>query len=466
MAYTVKLGTFAKKENSTAQPDVSSWAEYSCTLKHGCSLIDPELTLTISEADVVNYNYCYMLGSYYWIRGKVMERNNLCTITLEKDVLASYKQAIGSSSLYILRSSAQSDGSIVDNYYPPTATMLKTSELQDPDTVPYLNFNTGFYLLTVMGSGTSAGGAEVIYQFTPSQFKQLVAKIFDNINGFNLGDAWNAVAKAFGGNPQELISGAIWVPYSFATDGTTISDVVIGSYHTGIAGIIVKKCSIDLAEFTYTVPKHPQAARGSYLNTSPYTYYTLDINCGGMIELDTTKLVDVSSIRVRRCLDIKGQLLTLVDTGAVQNTYLLAKVFGQMGVPISLNGNNSGGSVISGIVSTIGSAAAAIATGGTAAIATAAASGVGTIASAVGGSSSNSSNGAVAGIDKPGRLTSTFYYVTAEDNANNGKPYCVVTTPATLGGYMMAYKAPLSISCTLPELNKIQGFLTGGFYYE
>ena len=110
MAYTLRLGTFAKKENSTAQPDVTGWAEFSIVLKHGSDLINPEVTLTASESDVINYNYAYLFGNYYWIIDKTMDRNNLCTLTLKKDVLASYKTAIGQTNMYILRSSAASNG--------------------------------------------------------------------------------------------------------------------------------------------------------------------------------------------------------------------------------------------------------------------------------------------------------------------------------------------------------------------
>ena len=43
MAYTIKLGAFAKLENSTARPASSSWAEYSVVLKEGSDYTDPVL---------------------------------------------------------------------------------------------------------------------------------------------------------------------------------------------------------------------------------------------------------------------------------------------------------------------------------------------------------------------------------------------------------------------------------------
>jgi hypothetical protein len=83
-----------------------------------------------------------------------------------------------------------------------------------------------------------------------------------------------------------------------------------------------------------------------------------------------------------------------------------------------------------------------------------------------GSSCSIGSGGGALGLDYAMELTGTFSYITAEDNANIGRPYCQVTTPAQLGGFIMAAKAPLSISATIPEIEKIEAYLTSGFYYE
>ena len=467
MAYILKLGTFAKKRNSTAQPDMTGWAEYAVTLKNGSDLVNPSVYLHIPEAEAVNYNYAYMLGSYYYIVQKSMDRKDLCTMQLQKDVLASYKNEIGNSNLYILRSSATYDGSIPDNHYPPTAQSDVSVSFQDIESVPYVDFNTGYYLVSVMGIGNAAGGAEMIFQLSPASFKIMIMNLFTQIGQFTVNDAWNQIAQFFGGNPQELISGVVWVPWGFP--GVDNVDVIIGRYNTDVKGRLVTKSVVDLAEYTHPIPKHPQAAdRGEYLNLSPYTYHTLSLNCGGIIELDTTKLVNVDQIRVKRTLNTKGELLTQVFTDAAtgSGSYLLAKIFGQMGVPISLNGNNAGSSIVTGVVGTVSAAATAIATGGAGAAASLIGAGLGTVTSAICGASSNSSSGSVVGLGEQGRLTSIFYYVIDEDRLNNGRPYCKQSTPAALGGYMTAYKAPISISATLPEVDEIQNYLASGFYYE
>lgn len=464
MSYKIKLGIINKYLESTARPDVTTWDEYDVVFKDGTDVVNPTLTLSIDYNTVSAYNYAYMLNRYYWITSKTMQRTGYCIITLETDVLATYKNEIGASDLYILRSSAAYDGYIPDNFYPPTANSTSEIQLQDADTIPTVNFNSGYYLLTVMGRGSSAGGAEFIYQLTPSQFKAVIKAVYDNIDGFQLEDVINGIGKAFGGNPQKLISGAVWVPYDFPA---VSSSVIIGGYNTGVNGSIVTKNTIDLATFTYSIPKHPKAAtKGKYLNTAPYSTYTMGINCGGIIELDSTKLVDVNEIIVYRTLDVKGMLQTWVQSTTAGHIYTHAVVYGQMGVPIALDGNSTTGATVSAITGAIGGIVAAAATGGTATIAGATVAGIGSITSAISGASSNVASGSIAGIGMHGRLMSTFYDIPGEDNTRNGRPYCKIAKPQNLGGYMIASRGDVNISGTLPEEQQIKTFLESGFFFE
>ena len=57
MAYTIKLGAFAKLENSTARPASSSWAEYSVVLKSGANFTDPVLSIAADFSVIYSCNY-------------------------------------------------------------------------------------------------------------------------------------------------------------------------------------------------------------------------------------------------------------------------------------------------------------------------------------------------------------------------------------------------------------------------
>lgn len=473
MAYTVKLGTFAKKENSTAQPDVTGWAEFTVTLKHGSSLIDPELTLSVLESDIVNYNYAYMLGSYYWIRSKVMERNNLCTISLEKDVLASYKQAIGASSLYILRSSAASDGNISDRYYPPTA--YKESQGVAFESAPTTGFSGGFYVVNVAGKNTASS---TLYSLTPAQFSVLIGQLLGTIDTAQQGltGDWVGVVQSIGNTifqPMRYINSVMWFPTQFSgtdVDGS-ITPLYIGKWACNVNHRVITNPITTVHNENILLPKHPQAAaRGNYLNIAPYSLYTIQYDPFGTFQIDTSQLALAEGIRAAVYADaLTGAgILKIVGTDSQGNnvTPILASISAQLGVQLPITSAGLGSGSLASAVSTVGNIGRA-AFGDISAVGGAISAGIDTIAGAITGTVSTiGSHGGIMAYAIPKGLFATFYYITDEDNMNNGRPLCIITTPATLGGYMMAQKAPLSISATLPELNKIQSYLTSGFYYE
>ena len=77
------------------------------------------------------------------------------------------------------------------------------------------------------------------------------------------------------------------------------------------------------------------------------------------------------------------------------------------------------------------------------------------------------SNGAMVDHQFAMDFIARFFTIADDDNANNGRPYCAVNTPATLTGYMIAEKGLVASSAaTRPELDAINTYMEGGFYYE
>ena len=464
MSYTLKLGTFKKYVESTAQPNTASWAQYDIVFKDGTDVVNPTVTLSIDYTTVKAYNYAYMLNRYYWIVQKTMLRNDYCELKLETDVMATYKSDIGSSSLYILRSSASYNGYIRDNYYPPTANKTTYYERQDLNSVPG-SYNDGYYVLNIAGTGTS--GNSTLYQFTPTNFKQLMVELYNSIDGFTVNDVINNVVKNFGGNPLKLINGAMWFPFPFSTV-TSLSNTYIGNWYPGKSGLgnpvpceRIDDPYEELDFITLTVNKHPQASsRGQYLNLAPYSNYTLFVPGAGAVQLDTTKLIGASSISVSRMTDaFSGQMLVVVGA----NAQTLAVLTGQWGVPLSLSGN-APENILTGAINTIGNALS----GGVTGILGAATAGINTIENAISGAAVSTGSGG-SGLNiyqRPVEIQGIFFNVTNEDNTHNGRPYCQVTTPASLGGFMIAQRGDVDIDGTLPEEEKIKAFLESGFYYE
>ena len=105
------------------------------------------------------------------------------TATLNVDVLASYKTAIGNASPYVLRSSHTYDKEIKDTLYPLKSTSHK---LVNQGTVPQwaVNFGGGTYVCYINNGDPDGGGFGSLgyMTFTPTQFSQLLAALYPDAN--------------------------------------------------------------------------------------------------------------------------------------------------------------------------------------------------------------------------------------------------------------------------------------------
>ena len=461
MAYTIKLGTFTKLENSTAQPVTTGWAQYDIVFKEGAELSNPTITLQVDLATIAPFNYAELNSKYYWIMSRTMLRNGYCVIDLKIDVLASYKTEIGAATLYVLRAAAAANGTIRDNFYPITAYSQTSISYQDAGTVPQ-GFNSGVYVINISGTNT---GASTLLQLTPANFKVLLTNLYTAINGFQLTDVIAEVVKRWGGNPQTLINGAMWFPYAFPAN-VTPQNIKIGAWDSGVQGSIIEDPQLTLATISYSLGKHPQApTRGDYLNIAPYARYELCVPGAGVVSLDTTKLVDQTGIRIYRKMDaFSGQMIVSVTGNPAD--YVIAYLTSQIGIPINLKSGSSG--IIESGVNALASTALAAITGSPAAIAGAVTAGIGAAAEAHGGvpTSTNMSAGCASIMYEQGWLSDTFYFVTDADNTEHGRPLCENRQISTLSGFIQVSEGYVPIPGPLPEQMEVKRLLEAGFFYE
>lgn len=462
--FTVKLWSFTKKVESTAQPS-GSGTEYPCNILTPADITAPQIEIT-AGADLTGYNYAYISNfhRYYWIE-EISFDKGIWQLALQCDVLATYKTEIGAQSLYVLRSSAAYDGTVVDNFYPTKASVTYTEELATPfyQADPY---NNGFFVVNV--TGVASGGTSTLWQMTPANFRSFINNLYVNIDGFQFSDIWDAIKKLIQGSPTKLVSSAMWFPAQIEFSKSPAQRVKVGNWDSGVdAQLITNPVYVD-SSIWLDLHRHPQAAtRGSYLNLSPYSFYTLTAPLFGSINLDSTLLIGSSQIQCYLRVDALSGVATLdVNTGGTNPK--LAYLTSQLGVTMPLNGQSNGASIAGGIVSTLGSIAAAIASHGAAApIIAAGTSGIGTAVTALSGTSfSTGSSGSVLNPTASWQLSSTHFTVADEDNSHNGRPYMKVATPSSLGGYMLIQKGDVPIPGTSVEAEQVRAFLEGGFFYE
>ena len=466
MSFKVNLWSFSKEANSTAQP-TGSGTEYNCVTNDDLDVLNPRVPLNIGNAaNPTSYNYMKIadFGRFYWIRTWKFEAG-LWTAYCEVDPLASWKTQIGSTSAYVLRAAAASNGAIVDHKYPTKAspTVSKTA-ITAPWSASDLSYDAGAFIVGVINKN----GATEYYRMSPSVFKNFCQAAFDD-NFFNGVKDQTWLTKAIF-DPMQYLSSVTWFPY--VSGGGIAESVFLGYWSTGIHAIDINDSSIGsyhiYGPYTVTLPKHPQAAtRGTYLNSAPYSSYMLDLRPFGRIALDSAALAGESTIDLTLVVDhITGSSILRITRGSDGTP--LAMQQAQIGVSVQvsqvLRDYFTGGmNMAQNLVNTVGNALIGNIPGAINSGLSAVGNAVETMQPDV---TTSGLNGGFAALYGDWYLVSTFYSLVNEDNTHSGRPLCEVRTLSTLSGYQLCTNVDVSIPATREEIDMIRGYLESGYYYE
>ena len=443
--FNVQLFTLSKERNSTKRPS-GTGDLLPCTANMGVDVAAPRLPFSGFDVPPLRYNYAYIptLERYYWIERWTHEAG-LWVANCTEDVLASWRDSIGATDAYILRSSTESDGAIVDDMYPATGDVTITTASANI----FANDGGNYVLGTV-----SSGGATDYVQLAPSQFKEASAYLFS--------DAFFEQAVGAGGllkaqfDPMQYIKSSMWFPWEIG--GGRAASLKVGWWDTGINGGAVHADQAKNLSVTIAVPKHPQAgSRGKYLNLAPYSQYTLDCRPWGRIVIDPLALQDVATITLDISVDmITGVGLLAVVVGGKRLTLTQA----QVGIPIQLSqvtrdylgaATSVAGGVLAGLTGNYMGVASAI---GNAA------------SSLMGQVSTTGCNGGVSQLFDPAQLTGVFLSVVDEDNARRGRPLCSVRRISAIPGYIVCADPAPDFAAPQWELDAVRSAMQAGFYYE
>lgn len=478
---------FAKKENSTKQPASSSGTDYNVVLKDGASMIEPTVILHSTTKPVFNYAYIADTGRYYYVDDIINLSKDIWQISMHTDVLATFKTAIGAASLYVLRSAAAYDGNIVDNYYALKVTKTNqrvtvNSIVNAGGTSAYANVDNGCFIVGIVGATGSLTtdaiyGSVTYYAFRRANLQALVRMLIDdnrleNWGLDNLADLPIKLQKSIV-DPLQWIKSCIWVPIPYDDiTGTSVGQLYAFGMEIQETGFACKQVSGNppqkLLTTQITIPAHPAAAtRGNYLNVEPFTRMQLLFPPFGNFELDTTVLTQASDLAIMVYLDLITGAGTLRVSAEGDGQYLI-NTKTQIGVPINLTQVTHDymsmfGGLIGGAVTTGANAALGNPVGIVGGVMSAIGSVVNSFRPIV---SSLGSNGGFSDLTGRPTLACQFYDVTAEDNANCGRPLCQVRQISTLPGYNIVKEGDVEIDGFGTEQAIVKSYLEGGFYYE
>lgn len=472
----VILYNFPKRPNSTKQPspnDATALRFYNVEIKEESSFLNPVLLISPKPNpgqlfSPTQYNYCeipYWMR-YYYIRDWVW-KNGVWEVSLSVDVLSSFKEVIGETSAYILRSASAFDGNIVDRSY-PTKANLNITRVSVASAWNGVAPSGGSYIIGVLNyQNSNKVGAVSYYALTSAQFGSLLQYLFgdtiyyaDDVDEIGLG-LYKTIA-----DPFQYVVSCMWFPFATSAFGSTTTSIKVGYWDTSVTGVIMTA----LAEKTYvtaTIPNHPQISRGQYLNREPFTRLTLYIPPFGEIPLDTSYLAIGNYLYSACVIDhVTGQatLRLAISSAGSQNEYnIFAERTGQIGVPIQIS------QILQDYVGgTLDVGGASISNPATwpALISAYIMDFVGNLGAGSKKTSSVGANGSFVECILSPILIAEHYLLAEENNTEFGRPLCATRRINSLSGYIMCAEKDHEFPCTIEEKDMINTFLKDGFFYE
>lgn len=503
----VNFYTFGKRCNSTKIVD-SAAVEMQCALKSPTSIIHPMLEIHAENPTAYNYAYIPAWNRYYWVDNWTWD-SGLWVAALHVDVLSSWRDNIGNSSQYVLRSSYTFDGSIADSLYPGTSKMSSKSVETDDnfwgiDDAIITTAPAGCFVVGIVGASATdyyLMGSPGLQKFLDYIYSDDFA---DQIIGS--GATVDLPEVKLNLNPVNYIKSIVYYPFvptPLISEPATSIRVGWGAVpNDDISALKIKNYTIHKRSQSFSSGnisslQHPQSARGKYLNTAPYTQYYIYWPGFGKISLDADVVANCSALTMQAMLDLKsGECVGRVYATVGSTSYLMSRLTTSIGMNIQVSqvlstgyGNLAGitdnatvrGAQL-GVMKSVMGAGENLSEGK---LFGAISGGIGAVQGIYGAFSAMASvtenklkgrvptlttvgtnSGTLAGMGGPVILFSDYQYVTDDDNDDCGRPLCQFKTLADIPGFIMCMHADISIPATDAEIKAILSFMESGFFFE
>lgn len=364
MAWTCTLYSgFHKRVNSTKQP--SGGTTYDCRIKNDTDFKNP--VLEVAAADLSGVNYMLFNGEYFYVTSLIPHRTGVWEIAGQRDPLATYKAAIGSTyafQLYGGGTAVDDDTrrvpderlavSRVPQHFSDSVAIQGSQVVFSPRGGTFILSavgDTGGVASFAIGSGAMAGLLNTIGQdaqnmirtafYTPVAPTDETEVLTHIRNG--LADSI-AETLAFG-NCIQAIRDCHWVPF-LAASGTG-AEVMLGDFHTGVYGLRLTETDLVVNDtFNIDIPWPVNDWKRNLCQIQ------IALPLCGIIPIPVDKFNDKVTLQVNVALDYLGGNLSYEIRAGVD---IIAQSGANCAVPYAIGSSNvSVQNFISGALQAVG----------------------------------------------------------------------------------------------------------------
>lgn len=448
----IVLYHFSKRKNSTKRP-TGQGAEIPCLLKSATTFQSPTFILQRPMNDMLQFNYAKWADHYYFIDSTNSINAGQTEISCTEDVLATYKNEIGSYTCFIERSNHQ-DPLLDDPLYLPTEEWQKQDTIVAQPVNVFVNGYEGNYIMRIVG----VAGVETYY-VTEKQLGLIVSFMYTADNFQELID--NAITK-FLFDPAKYIIDLKWIPFRSSNFLSMMNDVNLGFWDSGVSALLIGGASSSpVVHFSYNF----ELTNPLYSNTDfrfyngNFSRYFVQLPCIGVVPVDITKTHN-------------GQLLAdyyfdaysgISDVWVKSGSSVIGHYQCQMAVPVNIAGANVKiGDALLGGISTVSSAM----TGNALGVSSGVLNTMQTILSPE--VTSIGAVGSVGGILNNLEASVICYtrMSTEPNGASEGYADGNTRKISTCSGYLRCRNASIEISGFTGDQEAVNNYLNSGFYYE
>lgn len=472
---------FIKKENSTLRPKTLP-QEYTAVLKDNTGMINPRIILKVpvdENPTVYNYAYIPLYDRYYYVTDWVWNIG-VWELSLNIDYLASWRDTIGESSLYVTRSSAEFDTEVTDRLYPAKTTPVFNSKWLDiPGWATLPTLGRGTYVIGVVNSSSSSWGTIVYYALSASQMSDFRSFMLAGTDDWaSIGTDLNAsLLKSFA-SPFEYVVSSKWFPFTIS--GGTSESIKFGFWDSGITATKIDSL-MDRTEFELERPSIPDIERGKWVGRAPFTEYYIQCLPWGLIPIDSTDINEFGVVVVMLIDYVTGTGTLNIyrrtagagtpEEGRYSETYgLIGIAQASIGVDVKLSqliyDVSIPGSLTELITGSLGAGAQiSFMTGDSIGKGSGIGSGI-SAAISKGSAKGEQSGYAVNSMAGTIALIAKSFPPIQDDNSEQGKPLCATRKISTIPGYVRVEHGDIEMMGTSKEKSAVQEYLERGFFYE
>lgn len=277
----IVLYHFSKRKNSTKRP-IGQGTEVPCLLKTATTFQSPIFILQRPMNDMLQFNYCKWADHYYFIDSTTSINAGQTEITCTEDVLATYKNEIGSYTCFIERSSNQNTFANDSMYIPTNDWVLSTRNVTHKEKIMTSTYSQQYIIRIVSRTGVAS------YYINGDQLNNLLDFMYTESNFTDV--IQDAITKLMF-DPFKYIVDLKWVPFvESAFKSSNDEAIQLGFWDSGVIAKRIDEDTVVNFSYSFAFDNPLYAITDFRYYSSSFSNYFIKLPFIGVVAINPYKI--------------------------------------------------------------------------------------------------------------------------------------------------------------------------------